>query len=330
MARLVCLCLAVVLLLSAATYAADVTVNGYLQYLYSAKQKTDLSTNFGLQAARIKASCKLTDKISTYVLLDGAKSLSVLEANVDYAYAPFLTARFGQFQLPFGYETQNSNFDVEAIERSQIVNAVWYNGATTGYLRDQGIMLMGQQKLINYKIACVNGTGLNTADNNNHKDFMGRLGVGIPMFAGLGVSYLNGKWPNGVDCQDRTAFGFDLYLDTGKILVEGEYITADGMVLATNVTDPKHPIYGAADTKFSGYYAILGYRVTPLIEPVFKYDKYDNDKDNDADETVTTNMYLGVNLNFEGKARLQAFYKIADETPSVDNNQVLVCVKAKF
>jgi len=330
MARLVCLCLAGVLLLSAATYAADVTVNGYVQYLYSAKQKTDPSTNFGLQAARLRGTCKITDKISAYVLIDGARSLSILEANVDYIHAPFLTVRFGQFLVPFGYESQNANFDVEAVERSQIVSAVWYNGSTYGYLRDQGLMVMGQHMLFNYKLACVNGSGLNTSDNNNHKDIVGRFGVGIPMFAGLGVSVLRGQWPNGLDCQDRNALSFDLYLDTGKVLIEAEYISADGMIGPTDMIDPKHPAYAASDTKFGGYYAILGYRVTPLIEPVFKYDKFDRDKDNDDDSTVMTNMYVGVNLNFEGKARLQMFYKIVGETPSVDNNQLLVQVKAKF
>ncbi|HVP57897.1 MAG TPA: porin [bacterium] len=330
MARLLCLWLAVVLLLSVAVYAADVTVNGYIQYEYVAKQipkeTTGISTNFGLRAARIKASCKLNDKISAYVLIDGAKQPSVLEANLDYICAPFLTVRLGQFQLPFGYETQNSNFDVEAIDRSQIVNTVWNNGTLAngignGYLRDQGLMLMGQHTLFNYKVACVNGTGLNTADNNNYKDIVGRIGVGIPMFAGLGVSLLHGEWPNGLKSQDRKAIGVDLFLDTGKVLVESEFIAARGMVTSANT---------ALDKKFGGYYAIVGYRVTPLIEPVFKYDKMDNDKDNDADATVTTNTYLGVNLNFEGKARLQVFYKIASETPSVDNNQVMVSAKAKF
>jgi len=325
MARLVCLCLALILLLSAATYAADVTVNGYVQYQYTAKQTnedTPISTNFGLKAARLRGMCKVTDKISAYVLIDGAKQPSVLEAAVDYAYKPVLTVRFGQFLVPFGYETQNSTFDVEAIERSQVIYAVWDNtGNRSGYLRDQGLMVMGQHMLFNYKLACVNGSGLNTADNNNHKDIVGRFGVGIPMFAGLGVSVLRGQWPNGLDRQDRNALSFDLYLDTGKVLIEGEYITADGMVTSVST---------ASDTKFGGYYAILGYRVTPLIEPVFKYDKFDSDKDNDDDETITTNMYLGVNLNFEGKARFQTFYKIADETPSVDNNQVLVQVQAKF
>jgi hypothetical protein len=321
MARLLGFCLAVVLLLSAAVYGADVTVNGYVQYQYIAKQKTDLSTNFGVKAARLKGTCKITDKISTYVLIDGAKSLSVIEANVDYIYAPFLTVRFGQFLVPFGYETQNSNFEVEAIDRSQIVNAVWYNGSTYAYLRDQGLMVMGQHMLFNYKLACVNGSGLNTPDNNNHKDIVGRFGVGIPMFAGLGVSVLRGQWPNGFDCQDRNALSFDLYLDTGKVLIESEYITAEGRVTSVSTS---------SDTKFGGYYVILGYRITPLIEPVFKYDKFDSDKDNDDDSTVTTNMYLGVNLNFEGKARFQTFYKIADETPSIDNNQLMVQVQAKF
>jgi len=325
MARWLSLSLAAVLLMAAATYAADVTVSGYVQYQYTAKQtneSTPISTNFGLKAARLKGACKVTDKISTYALIDGAKSLSVLEAGVDYAHAPFLTLRAGQFQVPFGYETQNSNFDVEVTERSQVVSALWDNtGASAGYLRDQGLMAMGAHKLLNYKVACVNGTGLNTPDNNNHKDIIARLGAGIPMFAGLGVSVLQGTWPNGADSQDRTAFGFDMFLDTGKLLFQAEYITAEGRVTSIST---------AEDLKFGGYYATIGYRITPLVEPVFKYDKYDCDKDDDADDTITTNMYFGVNLNFEGKARLQTIYKVADEDADIDNNVLIIQAQAKF
>lgn len=322
MARWLSLSLAAVLLLAAASYAADVTVSGYVQYQYTARQTnedTPISTNFGLKAARLKGACKVTDKISTYALIDGAKSLSVLEAVVDYAHAPFLTLRAGQFQVPFGYETQNANFDVEVTERSQIVSALWCNGSTSGYLRDQGVMAMGQHKLFNYKVACVNGTGLNVADNNNHKDIVARLGAGIPMFAGLGFSVLQGTWPNGAESVDRTAFGFDMFLDTGKLLFQTEYITAEGAAESATT---------AWDGKFGGYYVTLGYRVTPLVEPVFKYDKYDPDKDTDDDEL--TNMYFGVNLNFEGKARLQTIYKMADEEEDVDNNVLIIQAQAKF
>ena len=59
MARWLSLSLAAVLLMAAATYAADVTVSGYVQYQYTAKQtneSTPISTNFGLKAARLKGA----------------------------------------------------------------------------------------------------------------------------------------------------------------------------------------------------------------------------------------------------------------------------------
>jgi hypothetical protein len=177
MAKWVGVWLVIVLVAASMTYAADVTVNGYVQYQYFTQQipkgQTGLSTNFLFKAARLKGSLKINDKISAMVYLDGTRQPSVLEANVEYAFAPIAVARLGQFQVPFGYESQNANFDNEAIDRSQVVSALWNNGATAGYLRDAGIMVMGQRKFFSYKVACVNGSGLNTADNNNRKDIVG-------------------------------------------------------------------------------------------------------------------------------------------------------------
>jgi len=309
-----------VLLASVAAYGADVTVNGYVQYQFSVKEGADPSSNFSLAAARLKGSMKVTDEISAMVQLEGAKSPSLLEADVTYAYAPFLNLKLGQFQVPFGYETQNSNFDVEAGDRSQIVTALWVNNSAAGYFRDQGAMVYGRHKVLVYQLACVNGSGLNTSDNNNHKDFVGRIGLGIPMFAGLGFSMLQGKGGPEDTLQDRTGMGFDIFLDTGKVLLEAEYISAQG-VNGDNVDK----IWTGSETEFGGYYVILGYRITPLIEPVFKYDP---DKDVEDDEVSA--MYLGLNLNFEGKARLQAFYTAYDEDEDIDNNKFTVIAKAKF
>jgi hypothetical protein len=331
MSKFVGLWLVAVLGLSALASAADVTVSGFVQYQYVVKQTTsgpsDPSNAFGLKAARLKGAARMTDRISAGVLIDGTKQPSVLDVNVDYAFSPYLALRAGQFQLPFGYETQNSNFDVEAIDRSQVVSWLWYNGTTRCYSRDQGAMLMGRYTLLEYKVACVNGSGLNTVDGNNYKDIVGRVGLGIPMFAGLGFSVLRGKWGPKDTLEDRNALGFDLFLDTGKVLLETEYISADGLVTGTSTS---------ADVKHGGYYVIVGYRITPLIEPVFKYDKYDPDKDAaddealSASENASTAMYFGVNLNLYGKARLQSFYVVKDETPSVDNNQFMMQVSAKF
>ena len=301
-----CLALLVALssvLLSTLAYGADVTVSGTARFQFTAREDVDPSTNFFLRDARLKGAAKLTDKISAMVYVDATKQPSLLEANVEYTQAPYGTLRFGQFQVPFGYETQNSNFDVEAIDRSRMLNYIWYNGKTNAYLRDAGAMAYGRYKLLGYQVAVLNGTGLNTSDTNNYKDIVGRIGVGIPMFVGLGASVYQGKWGPQEDLMKRTAYGFDLFLDTGKVLVETEYIAAKGRVTGTSTS---------LDVKHGGLYAIVGYRITPLIEPVFKYDKYDPDKDIDDDEL--TAFYTGINLNFERKARLQVFYVMKDAT----------------
>ena len=326
-------CLAALVLLSTLAYGADVTVGGTVQYQFTAKEDVNPSTTFAFKAARLKGSVKLTDKISAMVYLDATRQPSLLEANIEYLQAPYATLRLGQFQVPFGYETQNANFDVEAIDRSRMLNFIWYNGTTTAYLRDAGAMVMGRRKLIGYQVAVLNGTGLNTSDTNNYKDIVGRVGIGIPMFAGLGASVYQGKWGPQEDLTDRNAYGFDLFLDTGKVLLEAEYIAADGRVTGTSTS---------SDVKHGGFYTIVGYRITPLIEPVFKYDTYDPDKDTDDNEL--TAYYAGVNLNFEKKARFQVFYVMKDATPNdVDpkasagdptrvgyTHQMLVQAQAKF
>jgi hypothetical protein len=332
--RIIGFCLATLVLLSTLAYGADVTLGGAVRYQFVGREDVTPSTTFAFRDARVKAAAKLTDKISAMVYLDAAKQLSLVEANVEYAHASYATLRLGQYLLPFGYESQNSNFDVEAVDRSRMLNYIWYNGTTSAYLRDAGAMLYGRRNLLMYQVAAVNGSGINTADNNNYKDIAGRIGVGIPMFVGLGASVYHGKWGLQDSLKTRNAYGFDLYLDTGKVLLETEYIAADGRVTGA---------LSSVDVKHGGWYTIVGYRVTPLIEPVFKYDKYDPDKDVDDDEL--TAYYVGVNLNFERKARLQMFYVMKDATGTDLNlpaasaadptrvgytHQVLVQAQARF
>jgi hypothetical protein len=278
--------------------------------------------------------------------MDAAKEPNLLDAYVDFAVLPKLSIRSGQFQMPFGFETQSSRFDQEAIENSLIINNLWNNGFSKGYARDVGVMCIARHKVFELKLAAVNGVGLNytesesfwpkwATDNNSHKDIVGRLGVGIPVFAGLGFSFYQGKWPATdttktpavcVD-KDRTAMGFDMYLDAGKILFQMEYVRAEGRVggqwmAEGDISDP---------IKYGGYYVTLGYRITPMIQPIFKWDKYDPNKD--KDDNSQRDLCLGLNLNFEGKARLQTVYKIREdesEEKDVENNQLIVQMSAKF
>lgn len=341
--------LAVAFLASAAATAADVTVKGLIQTQFISEQHKP--STFVARAMRLGGSAKMTAKISGTIVFDAAKEPNLLDAYVDYAIHPKLSVRSGQFQMPFGFETQSSRFDQEAIENSLVVNNLWNNGFSAGYARDIGVMCTARHKVFELKIAAVNGVGLNYGeagsfwpkwgrDNNGHKDLVGRFGVGIPVFAGLGFSMYQGKWPSTDTSyvndttyvtthpdQDRTAMGFDIYLDAGKILFQMEYISGKGLPASQWKTpdDLSDPI------EYGGYYIVLGYRVTPMIEPIFKWDKYDPDKD--KDDNSQRDLCLGLNLNFEGKGRLQTCYRIREDESQekdVENNQLIVQMSGKF
>jgi hypothetical protein len=346
MAGKICLTVLSVLLLSVASHAFNVDFGGLITGQYA--DHRDENATFAATAARLKAKVEVTDKITGVAQFDFAKEPELLDAFVDYSHSKLLTARLGQFKLPFGFETQISRFDLEAMNRSLVIGHLWNNGVTRSYVRDAGLMLMGRYKIIEYKVGAVNGVGYNYApplfcqiehshpgrwgDNNNTKDIVGRVGIGVPMFAGLGFSFYEGAWPTneygldpcdtdaGLICNaDRTAKAFDLYLDTGKVLVQYEHVWAQGRV--TNYAS-------FTDAEYGGYYVVVGYRVTPLIEPVYKVDIFDPDKDADGDRQ--TDMYFGVNINFQRSARVQLFYRESKLAKRYSDGAFMVQASASF
>jgi hypothetical protein len=152
-------------------------------------------------------------------------------------------------------------------------------------------------------------------DNNDAKDFVARIGVGVPMFAGVGFSVYQGEW---ADIPNRDAWGFYFQVDTGKVILQYEYIRGKGRLVEDRWQGDK----------FSGYYLVLGYRIKPYVEPVIKMDKLDPDWDESGDKL--TDMHYGVNFNLERKARLQVFYREGRTKDSYRDHRWLAQVSAKF
>ncbi|MFH1313154.1 MAG: hypothetical protein ABIJ00_07965 [Candidatus Eisenbacteria bacterium] len=353
MKRTVLVSLAAVILLGGASYGADVNFSGLVQTRYVDVRDEDAT--FFAKAARLGARVNVTDKVSVEAMFELAGEPNMLEAVVDYAL-PWggLHAMVGQFKLPFGFETQISRFDLEAMDRSLVISHLWYNGVSHPYLRDVGAQIAGRYKIFEYKLGAVNGVGYNYTpdpdgdgmqafpswgrDNNNSKDIVGRIGAGIPMFAGLGFSLYEGKWPVDYSPQvcneNRSAKALDIFLDTGKMLFQYEHVWAQGRLSDAGIAAPGGLGAGSAlpsewqGSKYGGYYIVLGYRVNALIEPVFKVDMCDPDKDTDTDRLKDT--YLGVNLNFERKARFQVFYRESKVAGRFDDSAFLAQASARF
>jgi hypothetical protein len=328
---------ALLLLAIGVSHASDVEVGGLVQARYTDWRGENAT--FWMRTARVKASVKVTEKINALVTIGVEKEPNIVDGYIDYSHSKLINVRAGQFKLPFGFETQIGRHDLEAMNRSVVFQCLWNNGVSANYVRDMGLMVMGRYKILEYKVGAVNGVGYNYTvhpeedgirifprwggDNNNSKDIVGRVGVGVPMFAGLGFSFYDGRWPTyegSPDNCDRTAKAFDLYLDTGKVLLQYEHVWAQGRV--------NNDALDFRDDKYGGYFVVVGYRINPLIEPVYKVDICDPNKDADGDRI--TDLYFGVNLNFQRSARVQLFYRESKLAKRFSDSAFLAQFSARF
>jgi hypothetical protein len=342
MPRVGYLVLAALLAVSTAAYAEGPEIGGLIQSRYV--DEGDEDSRFVVKAARLKYRADITDRISGMLQVDFAREPLVLDARIDIAIVNYANFTMGQFSIPFGYEFQLSRFDLEAIERSLIMKTAFGNGTSRPYVRDVGAMVSGRYKFFVYQVAAVNGTGFDfhgegeespsvfagwNRDNNNTKDIVGRVGMGIPMFAGLGFSMYEGKW---VCDQEKSAMGFYFHIDTGKVLFRYEWLKGEGYLGETteaplaSVDTP--PGYAWQDRDYGGYYIVVGYRVNPMIQPTFKMDKLDPDKDEGGDNR--TDFYYGLNVNLERRARLQVFYRDSQEDGDFMSKGWQAQVSARF
>jgi len=321
------LVLAALVILAGTAISGKPEVNGLVQG--KCEDQVGEHSRFLLKTARIGISGDLTDNVFASVQIDAALDPIILDAFIKYDLSRYALFTAGQFKIPFGFETSITRFELEAIERSLVVSHLMNNGMSAPYLRDLGLMVTGKYMAFTYDVAVVNGTGYDYTDstgsanrllglgmdNNNAKDIVGRVGVGVPMLAGLGFSVYQGKW---ADNPDRDAWGLYFQVDTGRVVFQYEYIRGKGRLVDDQWQGDK----------FSGYYLVLGYRIKSYIEPVIKLDKLDPDWDESDDKL--TDMHYGLNFNLERKARLQVFYREGKMGDSYRNHGWLAQVSAKF
>jgi hypothetical protein len=325
MVRMIGLGLGAILAVSSLAYGEGPEIKGLIQSQLDSRYDADdgnWDSRFLVKAARLKVSADVTDRIKGTLQVDFARDPLILDAMIDIAVVQYANFRLGQFTIPFGYEFQLSRYDLEAIDRSLIMKTAFGNGVSGPYVRDVGVQLSGRYKLFNYQVAVVNGTGFDyhghgeeapvfagwNQDNNNAKDIVGRIGIGVPMFAGLGFSMYEGSW---VCDREKSAMGFYFHIDTGKVVFQYEWLRGEGY-LDEAEDDPElasadPPGFAWQELEYGGYYLVVGYRIKPMIQPTFKVDKLDPDRDEDGDGR--TDYYYGLNLNLESRARLQLFYR---------------------
>ncbi|NLP58220.1 porin [Lutibacter sp. B1] len=305
-----------------------VTVFGYFQpqYNYYSGDIEDENT-FNFKRARFGIRGRVSEDFSYYVMVETSDFISsdgdvyLMDAFITYDKYDWLKASLGSFKQPFGLEVTTACHGLTTINRSIVADQL------VAPQRDYGLMLLGKDpsKKFSYSLALMNGRGLGTKDNNEKKDFIGRLTYKFFDFVEVGGSFRYG-YPNNQD-DDRTTFGGDVVVTYKGLKVQSEYIHDEG--------DYNRAAGGGCGStpvelgeKRQGAYVMASYDVNEKFQPVFKYEYFDADTDIKK-LGYQEMMTIGINYFFNKSTRLQINYQDNIEGGSYDN-ALLMQMQVKF
>jgi phosphate-selective porin OprO/OprP len=302
---------------------------GYGQIRYQVNEinanpdsKTGVSKSDGYDIRR--AYLDLQGDLSPYwsyrMQVDFATSSpKLIDLYTDVKLFDYLNFTIGQQLVPFSIDNLTSNTKGDFIERSQVVDAVVLrgtdlvgnqNGRDIGWVASGSLLKLNGKYLFDYRAGIFNGQAINTADNNENKDFIGRIVLHPIAGLDLGVSYIKGKGNAKLGTAtlpsnfDRQRIGYELNYVLKQFSLRGEYISSEDDVLKRN-----------------GYYIQTGYYILPqALQAVARYDVYD--KDADVADNITTNYTLGLNYAFNSFVRLQGSYTFREEEGTKINNNL--------
>jgi hypothetical protein len=303
----------------------------------------------------------IPDKVKYFVQTDHTLGISVLDYKAQFFYIEKTEIAFGRF-LP--------NFTLYMPEHTGKLEMINYPLTTLKYAvwRQVGIQTTTITEYVNFNVGVFNGYPANNfSDDNDAKDFLGRIEFKPPMEKGNvtlgGYAWLgNAKPPTtyGIQTVDNPdektlkmnrfgGFAKADYQASTKVTLRfrGEFLMASTEGLCYAHVDSVCTVDGQA------FFVHLGVQTCPKVEFLARYDFYDPDKDmefvkdetNDDEEawlTIGLNYYLeGINsmfyLNFIHKmepGQKNVFdeeqYKYVAEDREFDNDQIVAQVQITF
>jgi phosphate-selective porin len=225
----------------------------------------------------------------------------LLDSELSYHLHSALVISAGQFKIPFSHENLTSVESLQFIQWSQVVDALCSRGKDiTGNQcgRDIGLRLTGSLSRrfhLDYLLALMNGSGINTDDTNASKDIAGRVVIHPADHIGIGGSYYTGSYTQLAQDVTRTRMGMEFSYKAERFSCLAEYIRGRD-----------------DDSHRSGWFIQTGYFMTDSkIEGLLKLDVYDPDEKILGD--ISRIFIFGVNILFEEKSRLQLNYMMSEK-----------------
>ena len=309
--------------------APKIKIFGFIQPEYNYTLSDPAESTFAFRRARIGVRGRVFEDFSYYMMLEtspfigGVGSAYLMDAFVTWDKFNWAKISVGSFKQPFGLEVTTACNALTTIDRAIVSDQL------VSPQRDYGLMVLGGNKFnrLGYRVALMNGRGLNVKDNNNKKDIIGRVTYKVFDFMSIGGSFRYG-FPNN-ETDTRTTFGGEMLLIFNNLHIQGEYIQDKGDYnRAAGGGCGSEPLELGEER--SGAYGMVWYDTKWNIQPVFKYEYFDQDHDI-KDIGYSERMTLGINYFFNDKIRLQVNYQANIETYiNIDNDKFLAQIQVVF
>jgi len=295
------------------TALKSLSLSGYAQ-IYAAAWAKDTDT-FSLRRARVALSGQLVKHLKFRINIDAIKSPILIDAEVEFEPSRLVGLKFGQFRLPFSFESFYSTADLDMVNRTSVVDTLAPGRDNGSSGRDIGIALYGSYAILDYMFGLFNGAGINKTDTNSHKDWSGRVVIRPVKFLAVGGSLYRGKQSPSADVPlvRRDKEGLEAVLAIKRFSLRSEYLHA--------LDDTMNK---------AGWYAQAGFFALPgKLQALVRYDFLDLDRavPDDAKNVIT----LGFNWFIQGRTKLQVNYEIHRlETGGSEESGLLVQFQAGF
>ncbi|RKX24880.1 MAG: hypothetical protein DRP45_07215 [Candidatus Zixiibacteriota bacterium] len=277
----------------------------------------DETSSFVSKRARLTIKGDINEYAQIKIQGEFAKSPKLLDGQVTISPHKQWSLSMGQYKPPFGTDFLISASSTPFVNRS-IASGLGTNrdiGATVSYRNN-----FSPDYSLKFTAGLFNGSGINTSDANNHKNFVARLEAKLFGIFTLSPNVYAGK-TNEVDAlkQDLVDVAGSLTWKWHREIVEAEYIRSEW----GNTERRGWYIWG-------GHSFDIGLGFLKELQLLARYEQYDPDASTNDDRT--NRLTAGTNLFVDNKyTKIQLNYELnSEQGVSIDNNEFFVNVQVAF
>ncbi|MFH1904356.1 MAG: porin [bacterium] len=244
---------------------------------------------------------------------------------MQYTGLPYVAVTAGQFNVPFSEEHLEGQ---DTIEKAEVV-------ASIAAEKDVGVAISGDilDEKITYVLGVFNGNGINTSDDNDQKDIIGRVVVspfkangGILDGLSIGVSAQGGRQPN--ETSGGITYGGDRTRIGGLLKYEGNIANRGFKLQSEYIQQKRDRDDQKADISSDGWYAQATYELTPKWLSVYKHEMY-NPSGKSSGDTRRTNT-VGIKYTFNEYTNIQMDYRTLEYPNSKGGQELLTELTVEF